>query len=297
MIVKIEKFNTFIIIITMINNIGYIYEYTNKINNKKYIGQTWNINKRINQHKNGYGYAKLLKYAIQKYGIYNFNIRILFKTENQSILNNVEIISIRLSSSLTPNGYNIDLGGSHGKKSDETKKLIGSYHKNKFVSLETKNKISEKLKNIKKSQETKKLISHNTKKYHEEKIKYIYIFNCITHNIIEKYNNIKLASDKMNISINKIYGSISAKSKFKYKDIYCYASYNNIQIKKDFKIGTEVRIIRKDGLKIDYNSIIDATIKLKINRNTISELIRNKSKWSSYIDDDDNKIYFTAKYI
>ena len=50
------------------NITGYIYLFTNKINDKKYIGQTWNYKRRIGEHYRGYGCAKLLKNAINKYG-------------------------------------------------------------------------------------------------------------------------------------------------------------------------------------------------------------------------------------
>jgi group I intron endonuclease len=278
------------------DTIGYIYEFTNKVNNKKYIGQTWDINRRIREHKNGWGFAKLLKSAIKKYGIDNFNIRILFKTKDQIILDNAEIISIELSGCLSPNGYNLDLGGSSGKKSEATKQLIGSYHKNKIVSLETREKIRKKLLNRKMKDETKNLISEKIIEHYKNNDKPVFIFNCLTHCIIETYKNMKIAEEEMKIPINRIYGSISAKSKFKFNYIYCYASYSDIPLNKKFKIGIKVRIIRKDGRKRDYDSIKEATDDLNINRGVISNIVRGKYKWSSFIEEN-NKVYFTAEYL
>lgn len=54
--------------------IFYIYQYTNLINNKKYIGQTNNFQRRVNEHKsasfnpNSINYDDKLHQAIRKYG-------------------------------------------------------------------------------------------------------------------------------------------------------------------------------------------------------------------------------------
>ena len=61
---------------------GWIYCIRNKINDKKYIGQTaWNINKRISKHKgqliNNKHYNKNLQEDFNKYGMDNFEFFIL----------------------------------------------------------------------------------------------------------------------------------------------------------------------------------------------------------------------------
>lgn len=56
---------------------GLIYCFENKINKKKYIGQTCNLKKRIKKHLEDAKTSQLLIHkAIRKYGIHNFNIYI-----------------------------------------------------------------------------------------------------------------------------------------------------------------------------------------------------------------------------
>lgn len=55
-----------------------IYLWTNKTNNKKYVGQTINFYDRMHHYKNGY-FNKYMKSAIQKYGYDGFDITILEK--------------------------------------------------------------------------------------------------------------------------------------------------------------------------------------------------------------------------
>ena len=57
----------------MDNIIGYIYEITNLINNKKYIGSR--LSKTIDEKY--WGSGKIIKLAIKKYGIENFDRKII----------------------------------------------------------------------------------------------------------------------------------------------------------------------------------------------------------------------------
>lgn len=62
-----------------INKKVYIYMYTNVINNKIYIGQTNNINRRKREHASTSRKKDNSKfhYAIKKYGINNFLFEVL----------------------------------------------------------------------------------------------------------------------------------------------------------------------------------------------------------------------------
>lgn len=102
--------------------VHYIYCYTNKINNKKYVGQTNNLERRKRQHiqdsihlHKGHEISYNLPFhaAIRKYGIDNFDFEILeiIDTENWEEVNQLEMKYIQSQQSLAPNGYNLTAGG------------------------------------------------------------------------------------------------------------------------------------------------------------------------------------------
>lgn len=120
---------------------GIIYCFTNKINGKKYIGQTRNPKDRYLSHihydmnnKNSPGYNLPLPRAMRKYGLDNFEYEILAKDiEDDDTLNSLEEYYIKKFESLiTQHGYNIRTGGMAGKncipKNDETKKKLSKAH-------------------------------------------------------------------------------------------------------------------------------------------------------------------------
>ena len=104
--------------------INYIYCYTNLINNKKYIGQTNNLERRIREHKshsfnpNNPNYNNIIHKAIRKYGYENFSIEVIEtlidKTYEQ--VNDREIYWIdQLKTLISQNGYNVLEGGKNAQ--------------------------------------------------------------------------------------------------------------------------------------------------------------------------------------
>ena len=57
----------------------YLYQITNLINNKVYIGQTNNITKRWSNHKCCNSPDMVIAKAIKKYGIENFKFEVLYR--------------------------------------------------------------------------------------------------------------------------------------------------------------------------------------------------------------------------
>ena len=105
---------------------GFIYKITNLINNKIYIGQTsrtvdirWQEHQR-NMYDDKYKNITLYK-AFNKYGINNFNIKIIEEVDN-SLLNEREEYWIRTYDSYK-NGYNSTVGG-NGQKICDVKEVI-----------------------------------------------------------------------------------------------------------------------------------------------------------------------------
>ena len=113
---------------------GMIYCFTNKINSKKYIGQTIkSTNERYCNHKSAYqnksyrDYDSPLHRAFRKYGFENFDYEIIAKDiEDIDLLNSLEIYYIQYYNTLVPNGYNIAPGGKNCSmpKTDEHKRKL-----------------------------------------------------------------------------------------------------------------------------------------------------------------------------
>ena len=102
---------------------GIIYCYTNKINGKKYVGQTINPEQRYNAHKSNYQnpnnteYNSLIHRAFRKHGFDNFTYEILVKDiDDINVLNELEIYYIKKFNCQTPNGYNVEAGGKNSTK-------------------------------------------------------------------------------------------------------------------------------------------------------------------------------------
>lgn len=99
-----------------------IYCYTNKINGKRYVGQTvQKLRKRHNQHQSGsyrkkyHDYNLPLHNAMRKYGIENFKLEILHVADEYSI-DMLERYYIYFLDTLVKNnkGYNVSDGGNNG---------------------------------------------------------------------------------------------------------------------------------------------------------------------------------------
>lgn len=94
----------------------YIYMWKNKINNKKYFGQTNNIDRRYREYKSYSFNEKSKMYnlpisrAIRKYGLDNFDFKIVDLAKSKKEINVKEIFYINFYNTIDF-GYNIQEGG------------------------------------------------------------------------------------------------------------------------------------------------------------------------------------------
>ena len=100
-----------------------IYKITNKINNKIYIGQSINIARRWQEHRqrafniNGSQYNIPLYKAIRKYGLNNFSFEILEECIKTKLDEKEQFYIQKYNSNNPIFGYNLTAGGSASKPS------------------------------------------------------------------------------------------------------------------------------------------------------------------------------------
>jgi len=142
-----------------------VYVHTNKINGKKYVGQSSNIIERWkNGGKNYFSSVKFFR-AIQKYGWDNFTHEILYDNLNKDTANKIEKALIRKYDSIN-NGYNIQKGGYTSLTKESLNKMSKSLKQGYIDHPERREKIRKARIGSKDSEETKRkksLHARNTK--------------------------------------------------------------------------------------------------------------------------------------
>jgi group I intron endonuclease len=123
-----------------------IYKITNLVNNKVYIGQSWDVLARFKSHRKK-STSVHLKSSIEKYGLDNFKFEILREFSKsgltQLFLNVFEIKYISDFKSYDPKfGYNKTFGGEGGLPTEETKQKIGIKLKGRYFSSESRQRMS-----------------------------------------------------------------------------------------------------------------------------------------------------------
>ena len=73
----------------------YIYQITNLINNKVYIGKTNNIQKRWSNHRCCSDPDLVIAKAIKKYGVENFKFEILYRNIPIEQIDELEVKTIK----------------------------------------------------------------------------------------------------------------------------------------------------------------------------------------------------------
>ncbi len=197
---------------------GIIYRWTNKVNCKKYVGQTIHPEKRYQQHKRGErADSQIIDRAILKYGAENFDYTVLLtihaetREELRGLLDEAEIASIRLEQSYykTGLGYNMTLGGmTRGSytHTETTKIKLSRIKKGKKLSEAAKRNIAEGHRGLKLSEQHKASLQ----KAHKADMKHV---RQLTVNgvLIAEYDSIKAAERTTGINRGGISACINGK--------------------------------------------------------------------------------------
>lgn len=143
----------------LLGKVAGIYQITNMINGKAYIGQSWDIYHRFGDYRWGGSCNRHLKAAIAKYGLNAFLFEVIREVPqivSQRMLDALESHYIEVMH-LTDRryGYNVRQAGSHGRHAEETKQRISAIQKGRKLSNEHKRHIGEKAKGRLYSAETR----------------------------------------------------------------------------------------------------------------------------------------------
>jgi group I intron endonuclease len=88
----------------------YLYQYRHKDSNKRYIGVTCRLERRLKAHARGQSSAVSFNRAVIKYGIDAFEYSLLAIFDDPSAANYHEQAAILKFNTLAPNGYNLLAG-------------------------------------------------------------------------------------------------------------------------------------------------------------------------------------------
>ncbi len=146
---------------------GIIYKWTNKINNKVYIGKTTNEERRIKEHLTERRFKSAFHDALDKYGKDTFDYCVLIKTTSKDnekmniFLNAMERYYIKkYKSNIREFGYNLTEGGDgFGSRFGEANPFYGKHH-----TEECKKAHSLRMKGRKQTEETIKKKKDSLKK-------------------------------------------------------------------------------------------------------------------------------------
>ena len=232
---------------------GYIYKITNHINGKVYIGQTRNLIEYRWQHhlykgrnpdKPDTNYP--LYRAMRKYGLENFSILQVEEIDNE-LLDERECYWIQQENSLTPNGYNCDLGGKGVNKYNYDEILKYYFTEANENASETARKFNCSLQTILKILEANDFSA----KGHKQKI---YQISLRDGSIIKEFNSLIEAEKELNISHTQLWSALNHQAKSAGRYAWC-----KVEDYKNFKLEENIDTKKKSVIclenQIEFDSI------------------------------------------
>jgi len=117
-----------------------VYKHTAP-NGKSYIGQTFNYQRRCQEHQKQNRCVAFSR-AINKYGWNNFKHEILKDGLTLEEANFWEDFYIKKIDTIKPNGYNIRTGGNNSRLHESSKKKIGDANRGRIHSPEVRKKFA-----------------------------------------------------------------------------------------------------------------------------------------------------------
>ena len=151
---------------------GYIYRITNTIDGKRYIGQSkcndietrWKQHKKVDRHCIG----PYLFNAYKKHGIERFKFEIICICFDDNC-DKYEKEYILKYNTIVPNGYNIKMGHTFSKHTEDSKELIRQKLRERYKTDEImRNNLKSNRKGAKLSEEQKEKLRIIRKKYWED---------------------------------------------------------------------------------------------------------------------------------
>lgn len=221
---------------------GYIYCITNKINGKKYIGQSKRDNGiRIKEHfqvaQDNHTNLHLYN-SIRKYGKDNFTIEMLKNNIPECELDKWEIYYIQKYDTLI-NGYNNTKGGGGVRgyhHSIETKKKISEHHNPDGYTPERAQKISLALKGKPKSEEHKRKLSECRKgRYTKEANGFYGKHHTAESNYINSLKHRKYIFKQIELDTNQVINTF-----FSIHDVCRYILDNNLSQAKPTSVAYRI---------------------------------------------------------
>lgn len=144
----------------------FIYLVTNKVNGKRYVGQTTvSVQSRWTRHCWASAVVKNMPIAtaIKKYGKENFTVETLAECASQEALDAAELHFATELNTFSPHGYNLRAGRGRGSVSAEFREKMRQAALGKKASPETRRRLSQVHLGVRQTAETRQKLSEHNK--------------------------------------------------------------------------------------------------------------------------------------